>query len=496
VRLLFIFFCFSYSVVAQDFGKIYSRKISSTEITNHILVLTSDSLEGRETGKPGQKKAAGYISGHYQNVSIEPLKNKDYYQHHSMSVRTLAGKILSAGDKNFIFYKDYFYAGKFGDTLLNFDTLLFAGYGVKSADGYNDFKKFPADNQAVLVSLLENDLKDPVNRISTDALLAQQLGEWKNRKPVILFIAVNNFYDFVDQHSGDSAFYRNLRSFSYPVVFISHEVASHLYYKNKRKNYDAAMFRIRKKHKQASIKLFAPFSLKLVKRTSELIGENIIACMRGEKFPQEAIVISAHYDHLGVKDSLIYRGADDNASGTAAVMEIARVFALAASEGYRPHRSIIFLNVSGEEKGLLGSAYYTSHPLFPLKQTIADINIDMIGRTDVHYDSLGISKYIYIIGSDISQPLFDLTEKINSSDTQLQLNFKYNNKEEPNQFYRRSDHYNFIKHNVPAIFFFSGTHTDYHKPSDTPDKINTDLLILRAHLIFQTAWKLANEGLQ
>ncbi|MCF6167839.1 M28 family metallopeptidase [Lutibacter sp.] len=222
-------------------------------------------------------------------------------------------------------------------------------------------------------------------------------------------------------------------------------------------------------------------------------SENVIAFIKGNEKPNEIIVLSAHYDHLGIKNGKTYYGADDDGSGTVAVLEIAEAFQKAAKEGNGPKRSILFLHVTGEEKGLLGSKYYTNFPIFPLKNTVVDLNIDMIGRIDTAHTFN--PNYIYVIGSDkLSTELHQLSEKINNKFTKLNLDYTYNSEDDPNRYYYRSDHYSFAKNNIPIIFYFSGTHKDYHKASDTPDKINYDILAKRTQLIFYTAWELANKN--
>ena len=220
--------------------------------------------------------------------------------------------------------------------------------------------------------------------------------------------------------------------------------------------------------------------------------ENVVAIIPGSENPEEYIVISAHLDHVGQKNGQIYNGADDDGSGNVAMLEIAEAFQIAVKENNRPKRSIIFLHVTGEEKGLLGSRYYTENPLYPLKKTIANLNIDMIGRLDpkrVDKDP----NYIYLIGSDkLSNELHEVSELVNRKYTNLILDYTFNADNDPNRFYYRSDHYNFAKNGIPVIFYFNGTHEDYHQPTDTADKINYDILQKRAKLIFHTAWELAN----
>ena len=226
----------------------------------------------------------------------------------------------------------------------------------------------------------------------------------------------------------------------------------------------------------------------------EVQSENIAAYIKGSVFPNEYIVISSHLDHIGIKDGKINNGADDDGSGTVALLEIAEAFKMASEAGQGPKRSLIFLHVTGEEKGLLGSKYYTENPLYPLKETMANLNIDMIGRTDPKREDKD-PNYIYLIGADrLSQDLHDISEEVNNKYTQFKIDYKFNEENDPNRFYFRSDHYNFAKNNIPVIFYFSGTHEDYHKPGDTPDKIMYDLLAKRAKLVFYTAWELANHS--
>ena len=221
-------------------------------------------------------------------------------------------------------------------------------------------------------------------------------------------------------------------------------------------------------------------------------SENVVAFIKGSEFPEEIVVISAHYDHVGMdSEGNIYNGADDDGSGTVSILEIAEAFKEAQDDGYQPRRSILFLHVTGEEKGLLGSDYYTKNPIFPLENTVTDLNTDMIGRIDPKHEDN--PNYIYLIGSDkLSTQLHELSEEVNNKYTQFDLDYTYNDENDPNRFYYRSDHYNFAKHNIPVIFYFNGTHADYHQPTDTPDKIEYDLMARRAQLIFYTAWEVAN----
>ncbi|GGD23280.1 peptidase M28 [Hyunsoonleella pacifica] len=238
---------------------------------------------------------------------------------------------------------------------------------------------------------------------------------------------------------------------------------------------------------------FQEIPMEYFKNRANHASENVIAYIKGYEKPDEVLVISAHLDHIGIsKDGEINNGADDDGSGTVGILEIAEAFKAAEKDGFAPRRSIAFLHVTGEEIGLFGSRYYADEdPIFPLKNTVANLNIDMIGRVDEKHE--GKSNYLYLIGSDrLSKELHTVSDSINKATLNLEFDYTFNRKNDPNRFYYRSDHYNFAKHNIPVIFYFNGTHADYHKPSDTPDKINYEFLEARTQLIFYTAWELAN----
>ena len=222
-------------------------------------------------------------------------------------------------------------------------------------------------------------------------------------------------------------------------------------------------------------------------------SENVLAFIEGSEFPEEVIIISAHLDHLGIyKEGQINNGADDDGSGTVAIMEMAQAFKLAKDDGYAPKRSILFLHLTAEEIGKKGSEFYTKYPVFPLDKTLTNLNIDMIGRVDKHHENS--KDYLYLIGSDrLSKELHYVSEKINNSFFNINIDYRFNLEGDINDYYERSDHYNFAAHEIPVIFYFNGEHSDYHKISDTPDKIDYPLLEKRTKLIFATAWQIANQ---
>ncbi len=251
--------------------------------------------------------------------------------------------------------------------------------------------------------------------------------------------------------------------------------------------------KISKSKKPVKGQVKANVDLIIRKDVEEGKSTNVLGYVEGTDLKDQLLVISAHYDHIGMSNGKVFNGADDDGSGTVAVLELAQAFAKAKAEGHGPRRSILFMTVSGEEKGLLGSEYYTDYPIFPLSNTVADLNIDMIGRQDKKYES--DPNYIYVIGSDkLSSELHNISEEANKKFGGLTLDYTYNAPNDPNRFYYRSDHYNFAKNNIPVIFYFNGTHADYHQETDEVDKINFEKMEKITRLVFYTAWEVANRN--
>jgi Zn-dependent M28 family amino/carboxypeptidase len=275
-------------------------------------------------------------------------------------------------------------------------------------------------------------------------------------------------------------------------LFISTEIAKKIMGKNYNKVIKARD-EIKVSGKPINVKLKSKIELNQKKAVRQILGSNVLGFIEGidEKLKNEVVVVTAHYDHLGKKGESIFNGADDNGSGTSSVLEVAEALVEAKAKGHGPRRSVLCMLVSGEEKGLLGSKYYAEFPIFPLENTVANVNVDMVGRVDEKH--AGNPNYIYVIGSNrLSTDLHKINEAANKNFTNLELDYKYNDPKDPNRYYYRSDHYNFAEKGIPAIFYFSGTHVDYHKPSDTVEKINFDKMEKIAKLVFHTTWELAN----
>ncbi len=221
-------------------------------------------------------------------------------------------------------------------------------------------------------------------------------------------------------------------------------------------------------------------------------GQNLSGLFVGSELKNEFIIVSAHYDHLGRINNKIFHGADDNASGTATVLAIAERISQNIKKGIIPKRTILFLLVSGEEKGLLGSSYFVKNSPFNLNKYVCDINIDMVGRVDRPHRKY--RDYVYLIDGGETNQFRNQLISLNEKSYNLEIDQSHNSLNDPNQYYYRSDHFNFAKNGVPILFFMDGEHPDYHQVTDTADKIEYDVLQKRASLIFEIVWELANQN--
>ncbi len=491
-KLFLLLFLFIYSFsFSQELARQYSNLISPDSLKNTVLILASDSLEGRETGKTGQKKSAFFLARNYYRLGLTPkglnqtnsnnpeLNEESFLQYHPISVRNNKSRNISLNGENFLFGKDFFYHSFNIDSFYLINEVKYFGNGKFARTD----KIFSLIDENKVPNIILDDTGP-----KTQEILFERISQNKMTGVSIVFC-------ISPEEKIAKLFLSKKKPVTTPktpIIYISKELAEAFFKPGKYKKISS---KLKRTPKTIIKKQSCQLSFSLVRNHGELNGENVIAMIPGSDLREETVVISSHYDHLGKKDSLIYYGADDNASGTSAVLEMARVFQIAKKDGNGPRRNLLFLNVSGEEKGLLGSAWFVNNPTVPLHSIVTNLNIDMIGRTDAEHDSTGVRNYVYIIGSNrMSNELHAINETMNDSGPRLELNYKYNNTNDPNDFYRRSDHYNFIKKNIPAIFYFNGTHVDYHKPTDTADKIDFSLLSLRAGLIFMTAWELANRN--
>ena len=483
----------------------YAETITVKDLRKHLEIIASDEFEGRDTGHPGQKKAAKYIKERFQEFGYEPIeKLGGFYQPFKLQLTYPDTVKLTIGNESLEFLKDMYYFPGFGDVLIKTDDLLYLGYGIDS-DTYSDYKDATVEGRVVMISGGEPTDKKGISLVSGTKKKSDWTVDWakkiekaKEEGAKALLIIDNNFSSSV------SRFGRYIKrpdlklsdvpveASGIPLIYISSKAADRIFKEAGLKGgYNKLEAKISKKAIPLKEELNVSVIVDVNKSREELTSENVLAYLEGTEKPDELIVVTAHYDHLGKKGDKIFNGADDDGSGTVAVLEIAEAFALAKKDGHGPKRSILFMTVSGEEKGLLGSEFYTDNPVFPLENTVANLNIDMIGRIDENHAP--DSNYVYLIGSDkLSTDLHELSEKANKTYAGIELDYTYNDENDPNRFYYRSDHYNFAKNNIPVIFYFTGVHEDYHQPTDTVDKIMFHKMENIARLIFHTAWEIAN----
>lgn len=467
--------------VAQKYGNM----ITPDDLKEYLTIIASDALEGRETGKRGQKMAAAFIRAHFEELGLAGPVDGSYFQTVELYTTMPGDTYVKFGSSKFINFQDIVYYGTADSGGEVSVPVVFAGKGRKE-----DFDQVNVEGKAVVVMLAtEDNFRAPLD-------LARE------RKAKMTFLVNPNPEEF-KQLAGQFRSFLSGNSLSLRkpetntqnpgVFFISPPAASKVFNTTIEKLTSAAnelpAKNALKKIKPSTLQYKTSMEIKVLKT------ENVLGYLEGTDKKDELVVITAHYDHIGKLASgdgdRINNGADDDGSGTVSVMELAKVFSQAKKDGKGPRRSILFMTVTGEEKGLLGSDYYTQHPVFPLANTVVDLNIDMVGRRDPqHKDS---APYVYVIGSDkLSTELHNINEAANKTYTNLIFDYTYNDQNHPERLYYRSDHWNFAKNNIPIVFFFDGIHEDYHQPSDEIQKIEFDLLTKRAQAVFYTAWDVAN----
>lgn len=477
---------------SSDYSVTYAKTITEEELKEHLYEFSSDKYEGRETGEPGQKLAAEYIKKEYESLKIPAAKSDgDYFQNVPLEYQKMPDGSVTINNKEFKLGEDVL---AFSAAQGTFENVVYAGYGIDD-EAYSDYNGLDVTGKLVLVKFGEPKNPDGTYVVSG----TKKKSAWgnisdafgKRSKAMKDKGAAGMIYVDAENYNRFKSYYKRRKNSTSNSLSIRSEEAdliNIILSENVAKSIHPEIF-INTDPKNIKLDL----SLNITNANNQVSSENVVSVIKGSSLPNEYVIISSHLDHIGItKKGAINNGADDDGSGTVALLEIAEAFKQAKDEGNGPKRSIVFLHVTGEEKGLLGSKYYTDHrPIFPLSETVANLNIDMIGRIDPKRD--GDRNYIYLIGSDkLSTDLHSLSEEVNTKYADIELDYTFNDENDPNRFYYRSDHYNFAKNNIPIIFYFNGTHDDYHRPSDTPDKINYDLLENRSRLIFHTAWEIAN----
>lgn len=458
-------------------------QITSDEIIHHINFLASDELEGRMTGTPSLYKAAEYIKKEFEIDGLIPFYNGSYFQEFPFI------KKVELGDNNKlnIFYnketnpevnKDYIPLS-FSDNQSTEGQLVFAGYGISAKDlNYDDYDNIDAKDKVVVVFRNQPDTRTPHSKFEQYSSLRYKTTNARDKGAKgIIFINTNDKpddplielkYDNASKISGIS------------VIQIKRNILDFLNLTDLQNKIDSTLspesFII-----EPSIKIHLSTEVKEIQGKSVNVAGYIEPL--NNKYPDEYLVIGAHFDHLGwgeqnslyVGKPMIHNGADDNASGTSGLLELAEKF---ASIKDKIDRKIVFISFSGEELGLLGSAYTVNHFPLPLENAEAMINMDMIGR-------LNDKNELIVYGTGTSSKWKSLLDNKNDYDFNLTFN---------DEGFGPSDHASFYGKKVPVLFFFTGTHSDYHKPSDDADKINSKGEEKVVKYVFDVADAIVNSG--
>jgi len=454
----------------------YANTITVEDLTKHLTYLASDEMKGRDTGSPEGKIAASYLADFYKGIGLTAPNGGSYFQKVPLVSTNFSQVSLQIGKTKLVENTDFVFTGDGNLAKAVKTELVFLGLVTDE-----NLAKVNVTGKLVglwAVGVRSNDLVTKVMDAGAAGIVIVTMEGQAN------FDRVANRYKSM---AGRGRIGFDQETKQRPIFMVSSDKMAQLF--------GTPLETLKEAAKANPTSVAAQkASYQIVKTKTPVEAVNVMGFLEGTDKKEEVLVISSHYDHVGVSpEGDAFNGADDDGSGTVSVMEIAEAFATAAKDGIKPRRSILFLNVTGEEKGLLGSEYYSENPVFPIANTVNNINIDMVGRIDYEYQKEENKDYVYVIGSEmLSTQLKKINEYNNITYTNLVLDYRYDAADDPNRFYYRSDHYNFAKFNIPVIFFFNGVHDDYHQVTDTVDKIEFPLMSKRAHLIFHTAWDLAN----
>jgi Peptidase family M28/PA domain len=474
--LLVICSCLAIKMQAQNTPnpQPYASSITAEDLKKHLYIVASKEMEGRETGTEGQRKAAAYLEAQFKALGLQPGNNGSYQSQFPVYQDSMTSSQLTINGKSYQVDQDYS-ANVNGNHpfTLNASGIVFAGNGI--VDSTRNPYKGGLNVLGKIVLIVpatgggQGGLAENAQRNGAAAVLIAQTNfprrpANKGQQTLNLFRSANNVNTF----------------------FISEKLAETIM---------GADWANAKKADAQPKAYDMEVTLSYNETSVKFESSNVIGVMEGTDKKDEYVFITAHYDHLGKRDTVIYYGADDDGSGTVALLELAEAFGKAKAAKKGPRRTLVFMAVSGEEKGLWGSFYYSNNPIFPLEKTTVDLNIDMIGRIDPSRKVGDSMNYVYVVGDDkLSTDLRPISEAVNKKYTKLELDYKFNDPNDRQRIYFRSDHYNFARKGVPIIFYFNGTHADYHRPTDTPDKINYNLYAKRTQFIFYTAWEMANRN--
>ena len=490
--------------------------ISAAQLKSYLSFIASDEMEGRDTPSRGLDTTAKFLAMNLERWGFKPAGDDGtFFQRIVLRRDQLEGARSSAeiNGSKFAFGAD-FIPNAVGATITG--PLVYAGHGwvlkSKNIDAYQG-----VDVKDKIVVVYGEGFPKGITRAdltgrggadwSSPSLYARAHGA----KAVIAIpdAGIVARWDVARQRAEGLAGRPVPERFTspsgppIPLIWVSAKMATALF---QGEQFDATTLIDRGQRGEAT----PAFALSPTKQVNFTIAvktekpptQNVVAVWEGSDpvLKNEYVAIGAHYDHVGIGNAVngdvIYNGADDDGSGTTALLVMAEALARAKQ---RPKRSILFVWHCGEEKGLWGSRYFTDYPTIPLAQIVTQINIDMIGRSKKEGDTnarnadLSGPNHIYVIGSKMmSTELGELSESVNKSFLNLQYDYRYDNPTDPNRFFFRSDHYNYARKGIPIIFFFDGVHEDYHRPADEAHKIDYPKMEKIARTIYLTLWEVAN----
>jgi hypothetical protein len=497
---------------AARFGNV--EGITAKQLRDYLTFIASDELEGRDTPSRGLDIAAMYIAQHLASWGIKPAgDNGTYFQKFPLKRSRIKAQETRLEFNGISYSYGHDLLSSMTPSSVPASNLVFAGNGwvikSKNIDPYQGIDV--RDKVVIVVNSLPKgvtfaDLKGkPGEDWSSPPLYAQNHGA----RAVIAFANFGGLASWEairwgQTEKGVVEFGVPENKITVPTVTVTPKVLAALFQGEKASA--SSLFT-----KTIMGDALESFDLKPEKRVSLNVAlasetvytQNVVGVLEGSDtvLKNEYVAVGAHYDHVGMNpfwagEDKIWNGADDDGSGTVSVMAIAE----AMSKGTRPKRSILFIWHAGEEKGLWGSEYFTNNPTVPIGNVIAELNIDMIGRyqnpgDENHPQNKNLPKQgeVFVIGSKMmSTELGDTSEAVNKAYLNLSLNYKYDDPNDPEQFFFRSDHFNYAKKGVPIIFYMDGSHADYHQPSDSIEKINFEQMERVARTIMATGWELAN----
>ena len=484
----------------------YANLINQNFLKKHLTIIAGAEMEGRETGTEGQRKAAAYIEQFFKTNGLQmPPAQNGYQQMYPLYEDSLLMADLIIGNQNAVYGSD-FILNNVSDLsyTAHSNGVVFAGYGIED-ENYSDYKNLDVKGKAVIIFLGEPKVADKYLVSGTDKSskwtypgIADKVALAAVKGATNVFIISPNQPKFSERSISNTKKTRMYFPSKEDVTEMATSYISHDFAKNILGTTGESLIEMARKKQAFAAKNFLQnkdaVKFSFLKNRLTTLASNVLGVVEGSDKKDEYIFVTGHYDHLGTHNGKIYYGADDDGSGTVAVMGMAAAFAKAKADGKGPRRTMVFMTVSGEEKGLWGSEYYSDNPIYSLDKTSVDLNIDMIGRNDTERMSADSNNYIYVVGNDkLSSDLPIISEGANNKYTKLVLDYMFDDPKDPNRIYFRSDHYNFARKGIPVLFYYDGMlKSDYHKPTDTVDKINWDLFEKRAKLVFYTAWEMAN----